>query len=219
MFGQYLRRFLLVALVSTSSPAVAAQSVPVPLSERPVKKVELKPVTKKKPNVKRKRRPPKPPAQPFVPKVVKERPHLAPNELLPIAFEYHTKIESLLTQVRGLVSEAQKRSDPVRLNCLMDKLFQIQNHRLLGGSAMGRFNAAVISNDANSAFRNFGLLANAHQAAMHFSEEAAGCPTSEDLQGPKSLSVTEKPTPNPDLLPPQPAFPIPERPPGASPVI
>ncbi len=218
MFRLPLNVLFLVVLVSTSSQAMAAPGALAPLRERAVKKVELKPIIKKKPNVKRRRKPPKPPAQPFAPEVVKERPHLSPDELVSVAFEYHAKIEALLTQVRGLVSEAQKRSDPFRLNCLMDKLFQVQNHRLLAGSAMGRFNAAVIAKETASAFRNFGLLANAHQAALHYSEEAAGCPTQADFQGPNSVLVTDKPIPNSDM-PVQPAFPVPERPPGASPVI
>jgi hypothetical protein len=56
----------------------------------------------------------------------RRRPTLSPQEMVTQANDYRERMEKMLKQVQGLVEQAKKDKDVIRLNCVADKLAQLK---------------------------------------------------------------------------------------------
>ena len=207
-----------MVFVSTAAIAITPAALARPeLRERSAKTVARPPPEPRRPPPPRKRRPPKPKRTYQPPTTPLPSGQLRPEELLPLAHEYAARIHQVATQTQTMVSEARKVSDPIRVNCLLDKLFQVKNHRVVAEQALERFQRAVVAKTIGLDFRDFNKLAASHQAALHFEQQAALCPFQPAIQ---SEVIIKKEDLAPEEEGPRPpGYAIPERPPGASPII
>lgn len=153
---------------------------------------------------------------------------LTAAELVTLAHEYDLHIATIIVQLQSLVSEAKLIGEPLRLNCLLDKFFQANNYKGVARRALIRFDEAMAANDEELSFRHYNNVATANQAVEYFAEQAATCASSSGFQTTRLQIQGNGPAANGgdsgngfEGSPGQqtPSFPIPDRPPFASPYI
>lgn len=178
--------------------------------QRPVKKPRLRP---------------KPAPKPYVAPELRERQRISVNELVQLANEYEVHIEEVSQQLKAQLADAKAVGEPIRLNCLLEKFFQVQNFRAVASRAMRRLEVSMTERDEDAVFRNFNAVATAHQAVLHFAEQASTCSSSPGFQMTSQSIETKMPAGDDKVedgdFPsfPLPISPVPDRPAYASPYI
>jgi hypothetical protein len=217
-----------VGALSLSTKVLFAAGPPPP--ERAVKVVPAQRAPAVKQTSKKKLRPL--PARPLPAPLADVGPkaggRLSAAELAGLAHEYDLHITKIIVDLQSLVAEAKLIGEPFRLNCLLDKYFQANNYKGVARRALVRFEEAMTAKDEELSFRHYNNMATAHQAVEYFAEQAAACASSSGFQSTRLQLQGSPPTAkesdagsgsegNPAQQ--APSFPIPDRPPFASPYI
>jgi hypothetical protein len=162
---------------------------------------------------------PPPGASPDADISVRQRPTLSPQDMLTQARDYRARMDGLLKQVQGLVDQAKKAKDVIRLNCLMDKLAQLKANIAVADNGLQNLQDAISRRDEGQSVHEYTRVTIVNQKAQVLGAEGQAC-VGEDLSyvGATKVDVeqpygTEDPTgPRSDDI--NPAV---DRPPAASP--
>jgi hypothetical protein len=148
----------------------------------------------------------------------RRRPTLTPQEMLTQAEDYRTRMLVLTKQVQGLVEQAQKQKDIIRLNCVIDKQQQLKGNIAVVDRALQDLRDAMGRHDEGEVAHNYNKIAIVHQKAQVVGAEAQAC-VGQDLAfvGATVVDVDDSGVPPGDFTNPSPPdFPV-DRPPLASP--
>lgn len=148
------------------------------------------------------------PAAPTAPEgtlSVPQRSTLTPQDMLNQANEYRTKANQTLQRISGMVEQARKDRDIIRVNCLTDKVVQVKaNLAVVEVDTQGLQEAGARRDDA-SALHHFTRITIANQKIDVLGAEAEAC-VGEDLtfvgQTRVDVQYTGQPTPDTTLPPP-----------------
>jgi hypothetical protein len=144
---------------------------------------------------------------------------LSPQETLTQAREFNTKIADTLSKVSRLSSEAQKKKDAIKLNCVNDKLVQIRGHVAITEQTMTALNEAMARGNEGERQHEFTRMTILYQKVTVLGTEAENCVGEEpSYTGDTKVDVDIDPNIDNDD-PTEPHLPLPDvtRPPEASP--
>lgn len=159
---------------------------------------------------------PPPPAEAEI--GVRQRATLTPQEMINQSREYRQRMEESLKRLEGMVDQARKSKDIIRVNCLLDKLTQIKANISIAEQAIQSLDEAIARNDEGARLHEFTRITIVHQKIQVLTAEGDAC-IGEDLSYVGAtrvdVDVTGIPERDPTLLP----TPVPtvDRPPSASP--
>jgi hypothetical protein len=139
------------------------------------------------------------------------------------AREYRARIDGVIKQVEGLVEQARKQKDVIRINCLLDKLGQLKAHLNIADSAIQSLQEAIAKRDEGASLHEYTRITIVNQKAQVLGAEAQAC-AGEDLSyvGTTRVDVETEGVPEGDFTQPGPVTPSGTslgRPPNASPFI
>ena len=101
--------------------------------------------------------------------------HLSGEEQLTQAQAYLTKMQSLLHQVRRVADRARTERDLIKLNCVNDKLIQIQGHLRVGEQVQNALKMTVARGDEGGRTHEFAKLTIVYQKVTVLAQEAEAC--------------------------------------------
>jgi hypothetical protein len=148
----------------------------------------------------------------------RRRPTLSPQEMVTQANDYRDRMEKMLKQVQGLVEQAKKDKDVIRLNCVADKLAQLKANIAVVDRALQDLRDAIGRRDDGETGHQYSKIAIVHSKVQVLGAEAQAC-VGQDLAfiGATQVDVDDSGVPPGDFTnPPNPDFPV-DRPPLASP--
>jgi hypothetical protein len=158
-----------------------------------------------------------PPAEADI--AVRQRSTLSPQEMIRQSRDYRERMVQVLKRIEGLVEQAKKEKDIIRLNCLMDKLVQTRVNVNIAEQGIINLEDAVRRNDEGGALHEYTRVTIVNQKSQVLASEAEAC-VGEDLSfvGATRVDVDVDPGIRQDD-PMRPGFDRPpfERPPVASP--
>jgi len=159
---------------------------------------------------------PPPPAEADIP--VRQRPTLSPSDMLAQGTKYKERVQQIYLQVQGLVENARKQKDIIKLNCLLDKLAQLKANLTVAENAMKDLQGAISRRDEGASVHEYTRLTIIQQKATVLGDEGQAC-VGEDLAFVGATRVDVEDTgipPGTFTEPPPPPFVV-DRPPSASP--
>jgi hypothetical protein len=152
---------------------------------------------------------------------VKQRPTLAPEEMVNQSKEYFKNMNEVLKRVQALQEQSKREKDIIRLNCVTDKLVQVRVNMNIADQSMASLQEAVTRADEGERTHEFTRLTIVNQKVLVLGAEAENC-IGEDLSfvGATRVDVEIDPSiPTYDpTQPPAPGIDI-ERPGEASPMM
>lgn len=149
---------------------------------------------------------------------VQQRPTLTPQEMNQGALEYRNRINGVIVRVEGLIGEARRAKDIIRINCLTDKLVQARASAGVAEKSYNTMSEAIGKADQGSAFHEFTRITIINQNVQVLAAEAEAC-VGEELSYVGATRVDVEEPEGPDPFPPTPEPTDPGRPPSASPYI
>jgi hypothetical protein len=152
---------------------------------------------------------------------VKQRPMLAPAEMVNQSKEYFANMNGVLKRVQVLQDQAKREKDIIRLNCVTDKVVQVRVNINIAEQSMASLQEAVTRADEGGRTHEFTRLTILNQKVLVLGAEAENC-IGEDLSFVGATRVDVEVDPNipqyDPTLPPAPGIDI-ERPGEASPLL
>jgi len=135
--------------------------------------------------------------------------------------DYYKKMQETQRRVQMLQSKAKKDKDMVKLNCVNDKLTQLNGHMIVGDQAMSTLQLDIAKHDDTARQHEFTRITILYQKVITLGTEAEQC-IGEDVSyvGATTTEVEIDPS-IPQTDPTQPELPVPivQRPPEASPFV
>ena len=135
--------------------------------------------------------------------------------------DYYKKMQETQRRVMQLQTKAKKDKDIVKLNCVNDKLTQVQGHLKVTDQSMGSLALDISKGDNTARQHEFTRVTILYQKVMTLGTEAEQC-IGEDVSYVGATTVDLEIDPSiPPTDPTQPDLPIPDvtRPPEASPFV
>jgi hypothetical protein len=111
---------------------------------------------------------------------VRQRPTLSPTDMSNQAHDYRTRMEGILKQIQGLVDQARKAKDVIRLNCLIDKLATLKANISVADKALQDMQDAINRRDDGQTNHEYIRITIVHQKAGVLGAESQAC-VGEDL--------------------------------------
>jgi len=148
----------------------------------------------------------------------RRRPSLSPQEMITQAVDYRDRMDKMSKQVQGLVEQARKEKDVIRLNCVTDKLAQLKANISIVDRSMQDLRDAINRHDDGESGHQYNKIAIVHSKVQVLGAEAQAC-VGQDLAfvGATQVDVDDSGVPPGNFTDPSnPDFPI-DRPPLASP--
>jgi hypothetical protein len=160
------------------------------------------------------------PGAPDVDIGVRQRPTLSAQDMIAQSREYRARMEQILTNLNTMVEQARKQKDVIRLNCLLDKVAQVQANIKIATGAQQALQEAAARNDEGASVHEYTRITIVHQKTQTLTGEAQAC-VGEDLAfvGATRVDVEVDGIPPGDPTQPTPARPVFDRPPIASPFL
>lgn len=151
---------------------------------------------------------------------VQQRPNLTFTDMVTQANDYRQKIQAVGTRIQGLVEEARKQKDIIRINCLADKLVQVKASLNVADKSFTTMQDGISRQDEGAAFHEFNRITIVNQNVQVLASEAEAC-VGEDLSyvGATRVDVDVEGVPTGDPTEPESPTPDLTRPPRASPYI
>ena len=150
---------------------------------------------------------------------VKQRPVLAPQEMVTQGQEYFRAMNDTLKRIQVLVETAMRQKDIIKLNCVTDKMRQGKVNLNIAEQAMTALQENIARADEGGRTHEFTRLTIVNQKVLVLGAEAENC-IGEDLSfvGATRVDVEIDPSiPQTDpTQPPTPVIPITDRPKPAS---
>lgn len=146
---------------------------------------------------------------------------LTPQETLAQSKDYYKKMQETQRRVLQLQTKAKKDKDMVKLNCVNDKLTQLQSHMKVTDQSMSSLNLDIAKNDDTARGHEFTRITILYQKVVTLGTEAEQC-IGEDVSYVGATQVDVEIDPSiPPTDPTDPPLPVPivERPPEASPFV
>jgi hypothetical protein len=146
---------------------------------------------------------------------------LTPQETLTQSKDYYKKMQETQRRVLQLQTKAKKDKDMVKLNCVNDKLTQLQGHMAVTDQSMSTLALDIAKGDATARQHEFTRVSILYQKVVTLGTEAEQC-IGEDVSYVGGTSVDVEIDPSiPPTDPTQPELPVPDvtRPPEASPFV
>ncbi len=146
---------------------------------------------------------------------------LSPQETLSQSKDYYKKMQETQRRVQALQAKAKKDKDMVKLNCVQDKLTQLNGHLSVTDQSMSSLTANIAKGDDAGRQHEFTRITILYQKVVTLGTEAEQC-IGEDVSyiGPTTVDVEIDPSiPPGDPTIPDLPVPIVERPPEASPFV
>jgi hypothetical protein len=146
---------------------------------------------------------------------------LSAQETLAQSKDYYKKMQETQRRVLQLQAKAKKDKDMVKLNCVNDKLTQLNGHMVVTNQSMTTLTLDLAKNDDTARQHEFTRLTILYQKVVTLGTEAEQC-IGEDVSyvGATRVDVEIDPSIPPED-PTQPELPVPvvTRPPEASPFV
>jgi len=146
---------------------------------------------------------------------------LSPQETQAQAKDYYKKMQETQRRVTQLQAKAKKDKDMVKLNCVNDKLTQLQGHMTVTDQSMSSLTLDVAKGDDTARQHEFTRISILYQKVVVLGTEAEQC-IGEDVSYVGATRVDVEIDPSiPPTDPTQPDLPVPDvtRPPEASPFV
>lgn len=159
------------------------------------------------------------PAAPLAPQLEPAlKPTVSASQMLTQGREYRGQIDGIRAHVQAQAQQAKNDKDVIRLNCVLDKLTQVNINATMMDQALQALQDAVSRNDENIQSHEYTRITIIHQKVQVLKTEADACVGAEtNYVGPTKV-VVEKPEGLDDevdqVRPVQP--PVIDRPPPAS---
>jgi hypothetical protein len=151
---------------------------------------------------------------------VQRRADLTPEEQVAEANRIQTAASSLSQRVTGMLDEARREGDVVRVTCLDDKLTQINAHSRTLGDRIDSLTEATTTSDSDRRNHEFTVITVLSQNFQQLERDANECIGQSQFETGTTRVVTEiapeTPTDDPSILPQPEPSPIPYLPPPAS---
>jgi hypothetical protein len=130
--------------------------------------------------------------------------------------EYRANMDKVIIELQGMVEQARKQKDIIRLNCVMDKQAQVKVSMNIGDEAIQKLQEAASRNDDGAALHEYTRMTIVNQKVQVLQNEGQTCVGAElNYIGATRVEVEAPDLPegvtDPSLDPP----PL-ERPPAAS---
>ena len=152
---------------------------------------------------------------------VQARPMMSGPQMLEQGRDYRKQIEAIKLQIQEQVEAAKKEKDVIRLNCLLDKLTQLNVNANMMDQALQTLQEAIVHRDDNGQLHEYTRITIINQKAQVLKTEADGCVGAEtNYVGPTKVVVEVPPGLTDTVDQPPPAMPpvtVIDRPPPASP--
>ena len=147
---------------------------------------------------------------------VPQRSSLSGQDMIRQGREYRANMDKVIIELQGMVEQARKQKDIIRLNCVMDKLAQVKVSMNIGDEAIQKLQEAASRNDDGAALHEYTRMTIVNQKVQVLQNEGQTCVGAElNYIGATRVEVEAPDLPegvtDPSLEPP----PI-ERPPAAS---
>jgi hypothetical protein len=146
---------------------------------------------------------------------------LSPQETQAQARDYYKKMQETQRRVTQLQAKAKKDKDMVKLNCVNDKLMQLQGHMTVTDQSMSSLTLDIAKNDDSARQHEFTRISILYQKVVVLGTEAEQC-IGEDVSyvGATRVDVEVDPSipPYDPTEPPLPGIDV-TRPPEASPFV
>ncbi|MBN2575128.1 MAG: hypothetical protein JXP73_11255 [Deltaproteobacteria bacterium] len=164
---------------------------------------------------------PQPAPVPAAPAAEQHKPTISGPQMLEQGRDYRKEIENIRLQIQTQVEQAKADKDVIRLNCLLDKLTQLNANAKILDQALQSLQEAIVRRDDNAQFHEYTRVTIVHQKAQVLRTEADACVGAEtNYVGPTRVVVETPPGLQESVdQPPPPAPPVAvvDRPPAASP--
>jgi len=189
--SQVMWLFLLVAPVASAQSAGAGAPVPGPA-----------------------------PAAPIVPQP-EQKLTISGPQMLEQGQEYRKEIEAIRQQIQTQVQQAKSDQDVIRLNCVLDKLTQVNVNANIMDQSLQILRESITRRDENGQLHQYTRITIVYQKVQVLKTEADACVGAEtNYVGPTKVVVEVPAGLNDDVdqqSPPAPPVSIVERPPPSSP--
>jgi hypothetical protein len=150
-----------------------------------------------------------------------ERPTITGPQMMAQGREYRAQIEVIRLQIQGQVQQAKNDKDVIRLNCLLDKLTQVNVNANIMDQTLQALQETISRQDQTAQLHEYARVTIINQKAQVLRTEADACVGAEtNYVGPTKVVVEVPPglQENADQPPPAaPPFTAIDRPPPASP--
>lgn len=113
---------------------------------------------------------------------------LSPQEMIADAERLAAEIHAVRAEVVALQTEAREKKDMIRLDCIDDKLAQLDQLGLIVDAARSDLGAAVASGDLEGRIHHHGLVTQAREKATAVRQEADGC-IGEEMRFPGNADI------------------------------
>jgi hypothetical protein len=148
-----------------------------------------------------------------------QRPTLSGPDMLKQGREYRANMDKIVAEQRGMLEQARKQKDIIRLNCVVDKVVQVKLNMNIADQAMQKLQEAVTRNDEAASLHEYTRITIVNQKIQVLQNEGQTCVGAElNYIGATRVEVEAPDLPegvtDPNLEPP----PL-ERPPFASPYL
>jgi hypothetical protein len=146
---------------------------------------------------------------------------LSPQETMTQSKDYYKKMQETQRRVQQLQSKAKKDKDMVKLNCVNDKLTQLNGHLTVSDQAMSSLSLDIAKGDDTARQHEFTRMTILYQKVVTLGTEAEQC-IGEDVSYVGATTVNVEIDPSiPPTDPTEPELPVPvvTRPPEASPFV
>jgi hypothetical protein len=110
----------------------------------------------------------------------RQRATLSPQDMMNQALEYRTRMGTISKQIQGLVEEARKGKDVIRLNCLYDKFAQLKANIAVADDSLKSLQDAISRRDDGASSHEYIRITIVHQKAGVLGAESQAC-VGEDL--------------------------------------
>jgi len=106
---------------------------------------------------------------------VPRRSTLSGPDMIKQGREYRANMDKVVTELQGLVEQARKQRDVIRLNCLMDKLVQVRVNMNIADQAIQKLQEAVTRKDDGGALHEYTRITIVNQKVQVLQSEGQTC--------------------------------------------
>lgn len=104
-----------------------------------------------------------------------QRPTLSGPDMLKQGREYRANMDKVVVELNGLIEQARKQKDVIRLNCLMDKLVQMKVNMNIADQAMQKLQDAVTRRDEAASLHEYTRITIVNQKVQVLQNEGQTC--------------------------------------------
>jgi hypothetical protein len=122
-----------------------------------------------------------------------QRPSISGPQMLAQGREYRKQIEEIRLQIQEQVQQAKNDKDVIRLNCLLDKLTQVNVNVNMMDQGLQALEQAVTKQDEGGELHDYARLTIVHQKVQVLKTEADACVGAETSYVGPTKVIVEKP--------------------------